>query len=137
MILIILCFIISALSFCGMCYFDKKDLEVPVSFSIVIGFVSGVAFLVMTMLSATKNSDAKSICAERDFYANLIECVSDGATFETMERIVTRSKDVNEKILKHRKYCDSAFVGCLFSKDVANADLIEIPSLYLMNFKPE
>lgn len=137
MILIILCFVFAVLAFLMANYFEKNLMETPEACSVIFGFIFVVAFLVMTMLSAAKNSDAKHLCAERDFYENLIESVSDGATFETVNKIVTRSNDINEQILKHRKYCDSAFIGCLYSKEVASADLIEIPTLYLTNFKTE
>ena len=137
MILIILCFIFAVLAFLMANYFDKNLMETPEACSIIFGTILSIAFFVMTMLSATKNSDAKYLCAERDFYENLIESVSDGATLETVNKIVAKSNDINEQILKHRKYCDSAFIGCLYSKDIANADLIEIPTLYLTNFKTE
>lgn len=112
----------------------KKEVLWQLATGIIFSVITTAFFIEMSIIWATKTSNAYEIEKERAYYGELIGGLPDDASFETVSIIVSKAKLINRKIELNRKNCDSPLIGFLYSKDVAKLEPIEIPTFKYKNF---
>ena len=138
MIVLILLIAVTALSWVAHVEFHKEQKIIGESVCLAGGFLfSVVTFVVVLWLIAGKNDEVSSLCNERAYYADLIENIGDGASLETLSKVMENAKRVNSEIEAHKRYAGNAFLGVFYSRKAAEQELIDIPELYLRDLSKE
>ena len=81
-----------------------------------------------------QSGDAQTVKVDRDFYQDVIYNLSDNMSFETVGRVIKRSKEINERIETDRRHCNNSFYGTFYNNKIAEIELIDIPELHLKDF---
>ena len=112
----------------------KKDKEITPLYFFLALLTTGW-FIGSCIYMGEKNSDAVGVMIQRQYYQDLITNLSDDASFETVAKIVASAEFINGRILKNRANADNILWGSFYNKKIGEIELIEIPKLYLKNFR--
>lgn len=102
---------------------DSKYVWIPFMFLIPSIF----PVVIMTINLSNKEHDEKECIKQYELLQEQVEMIKNNQTISVDYFIHLRNEinKFNEKIQLNRNHCDSKWVGALYSKDVANLELIE------------
>lgn len=90
-----------------------------------------VGTVTVTTLTLCASDTANQFIKDKSFHDEILSVAvdSDSISAATIKELVKNVERDNETILKHRKYNESAFVGSMFRKEVAELELTQLPEV--------
>ena len=92
-------------------------------------------FMVSTIYVATRKQSGEDFRMERDYTQELVNNITNDMSFTTVEKLVGKAKRLNARIEDNREHADSKMWGFMYSKHIAEVELIDIPVLEYRVFK--
>ena len=108
---------------------DKKNFEGGLALSCLTAALGAFAILFISIALAFKNDDARTALEDRDFYQECIYSLNDRMSFATMDRIMTKARDLNIKIARNKEHADDKMFGVFYNRKVGEIEPIDIPEL--------
>lgn len=113
----------------------RNDDGLAIGIGLTLAIASTVMFFEATRFITSKDDKVVEFIADRNFHQEIISGLQDGASFETINRLVSEAEKINAEIERNREYADNFWVGIWYSKEMAELELIDIPQLTYSNFK--
>lgn len=93
------------------------------------GLITLALFATATIELASRHSDAVSFESDRNYQQELIYSISDTMSPQTINKILSGATNINERIERNRKHCNSKMWGFMYNKEIAEVEPIDIPKL--------
>ena len=133
MLLLILLIVLTVVLFIAAAIFDNKCEEVGASICGFFGGVSALALIIVAAFTIAAKSDARDFIEKKNYHDEVLSIVvaSDSVSTDTIKRTIKYVENDNKTILSHREHCESAFVGTMYRREVAELELTQVPELQI------
>lgn len=106
---------------------NRYDRDGVLTIGIVLTILLTTFSIVSSVYLGTRASEADAFRKTRDYYQELVMSVSDDMSPETIAKIISSAENVNTRIEKHKRHCNSEMCGFLYSKGIAEMEPVKIP----------
>ena len=134
MISLILLAVFTALSWIFFHIGDENGWDGVAVSSLILGTIFTAVLIFSVVFVAQKSVDAEQFHADKVYYQDLVNNLGPNVSLKTVERVVKRCDEINERISRNEKYSNSKFAGIYFIEDISKEEPIKIPDLYLKDF---
>lgn len=125
----ILLFILFAGSWTLFGFGVKRGEDWQLGVGMFFGLITLALFATATIELASRHSDVVSFESDRNYQQELIYSISDTMSPQTIDKILSGATNINERIERNRKHCNSKMWGFMYNKEIAEVEPIDIPKL--------
>ena len=98
----------------------------------IFGVLSGFAVvgtIVSICLTASRTSDGRYFVEQKAYHDELLRHVETYSDPFVVNKVIEDVQKDNKRIVEHRDNVNSSWIGCYYSKTIAECELTEIPEL--------
>ena len=107
----------------------ERDEDWQIGVGMFFGLITLALFATATIELASRHSDAVSFEGDRNYQQELIYSISDTMSPQTINKILYGATNINERIERNRKHCNSKMWGFMYNKEIAEVEPLVIPEI--------